>query len=68
MPNAGPYAARQPLQEKGEDPVTVLVTGFGVRRTIFYTSLSHSSIHKTPPVSVSHPLSVTCSTSLGRIR
>ena len=25
-----PYAARQPVAEKGEDPVTVLVTGFGV--------------------------------------
>jgi hypothetical protein len=26
----GSYAARQPPAEKGEKPVTVLVTGFGV--------------------------------------
>lgn len=31
MPST-PYAARQPIAEKGEKPVTVLVTGFGVSR------------------------------------
>lgn len=30
MPSTA-YAARQPPQEEGERPVTVLVTGFGVR-------------------------------------
>jgi hypothetical protein len=31
MPASAGYAKRQPPPEKMEDPVTVLVTGFGVR-------------------------------------
>jgi hypothetical protein len=40
----GSYAARQPLAQKGEEPVTVLVTGFGVSVQLYDGSFESSHV------------------------